>query len=177
MSKSIRNALFAVSAIYMLLGLALVIWPMESRKIICYILGGVLLAFGLFRVAGYFFRKDTAQGMRFDVAIGIFNVLIGLFLLCKAETVLAVLGIIVGVAILSDSILKLQMALDIRRMGGARWLALLISALVMLAVGAFLVFNPITGVAAATVATGVSLIIDGAANFWSVMESNRILNA
>ena len=83
------------------------------------------------------------------------------FLLFKANTVVAVLAAVIGVAVVIDSILRLQISLNLRRVTGGGWIALFVTAVVTLVFGILLLFNPFTAVKVATIVAGASLLADG----------------
>jgi len=165
-----------VSIIYAVVGLFLIIWPDQARLVICYVLGAAAVLYGAFRIIWYFAHKDVSTGIRFGVALGIASFVLGLFLLFKANAVVAVLAAIIGVAVIIESVMRLQIALDIRRVGGQYWLPVCLSAIAMLAFGVLLLFNPFTAVDIATVIAGVALILDAAFTIWSLYQSKKWMN-
>ena len=70
-----------------------------------------------------------------------------------------------------DSVLRLQIALNLRHIGGRYWAVLLVTSLVTLGLGILLLFNPFTVIKVATIVGGVLLIIDGGFTLWSVLQS------
>ncbi|MEN6595091.1 MAG: DUF308 domain-containing protein [Clostridiaceae bacterium] len=175
MTNPFQKAMMATSIVYMILGLILIIWPDQARQLICYLLGAAALLYGLFRIVDYFARKQhTEGGVQFGVALGIACAVLGLFLLFKANTVVSVLAAIIGVAVIIDSILRLQIALNLRRVTGAGWLALFITALVTLIFGVLLLFNPFDAVKVATIVAGAALLVDGGFTLWSLIKTRNI---
>lgn len=171
MSKKFTTAMIVTAVSYFVFGLILIIWPEQSRLAICYLLGAALVLYGGYRIIAYFAKPAVAEAMQFGVAIGLASVVMGILLLVKANMVVAVFGMIVGIALLVDSILRMQIALDIRRMGGAHWGPVCICAGCMLAVGILLLLNPFKVVTTATILSGVALLIDGGLTIWSLVET------
>lgn len=174
MTKKYKTTMIAVAILYLVAGLVLIIWPDAARAVICYVLGAALLAYGLYRIAAYFFSSLPMQ-LQFGVAIGAACLLGGLLLLLRADFVVTVFGVIVGVVLIVDSVCRLQTALDIRRMGGRYFLPLLICALIVLVFGVVLLFNPFAAIITATIIGGVSLVIDGVLTLWSVIEAGKLV--
>ena len=93
MTNPFQKAMLVTSIVYMVLGLVLIIWPDQARQIICYALGAAALLYGAYRIIDYFARREHLEGgVQFGVALGIACVVLGLFLLFKANTVVAVLA-------------------------------------------------------------------------------------
>lgn len=175
MTKKYFTTMIVLSILYILIGAVLIIWPEQSRLVLCYILGGGALIYGAYRIITFFLGKDAATGVQFGMAIGAAAVVIGLFLLFKANAVTQVLAMIVGIGVLIDSVLRIQLAFNIRRMGGRDFLPILLCALCMVVLGGLLLFNPFTVVATATIIAGVTLVIDGALTLWSYIEAHRAI--
>ncbi len=175
MKNPFQKVMFISSIVYIFLGLLLILWPDQARQIVCYLLGAAALVYGVYRIIDFFARKQQeAGGVQFGVALGIALAVIGLFLLFKADAVVAVLAAIIGVAIIIDSILRLQIALNLRRFSGGGWLPLFITALVTLIFGILLLFNPFDAVRVATIIAGIALIIDGAFTLWSLLQTKKV---
>lgn len=174
MQKSFQKTLLITSIVYIVIGLLLIIWPDAARQIIIYAIGAAAVLYGGYRIVDYFVRKEHLDGgIRIGVALGIACLLLGVFLLIKANAVVALLATIVGIAVTVDSVLRLQIALNFRHEGIKGWLPLLITALVTLVFGVLLLFNPFTAIRVATIIGGISLLVDGASTLWGVLQSER----
>jgi len=174
MTKTFRKTMLITSAVYLVIGLLLILWPESARKIIIYAIGAAALLYGAYRIVDFFVRKEHLSGaVQVGVALGIACVLLGLFLIVKAELVVALLAAVIGVAVIVDSILRLQIALNLRLAGVRHWLILLVTALLTLAFGILLLFNPFTAVRVATILAGVALLIDGGFTLWGVLQAER----
>jgi uncharacterized membrane protein HdeD (DUF308 family) len=160
------------SVVFVVVGLLLIIWPDAARQIIIYAIGAAALLYGGYRIVDFFVRKEHLNGsIQIGVALGIACLMLGLFLIFKANVVVTLLAAIIGVAIIMDSILRLQVALNLRHDGVKNWLVLLVTALVTLAFGILLLFNPFTAVKVATVIAGVILVIDGGFTLWGILQT------
>ena len=172
MSKSFHKTMMIVSIVYVIVGLLLIIWPDAARQIIIYAIGAAALLYGGFRIVDFFVRKEHLSGtIQLGVALGIACMLLGLFLIFKVDLVVSLLAAVIGVAVIVDSVLRLQIALNLRHIGGRYWAVLLVTSLVTLGLGILLLFNPFTVIKVATIVGGVLLIIDGGFTLWSVLQS------
>lgn len=169
MSNPFQKALTTGTIVCIVAGLMLILWPDQARFVVCYALGAAALLYGAYRAIRYF--TGAGEPGRFGVALGIACAVLGLFLLFKADVVVSALAAVIGGAVIVESVIRLQLALNIRRGGGPIWLALCISALAMLAFGVVLLFNPIKVVRAATIVAGVALALDGALTLWGLIQT------
>lgn len=174
MTKKYKSIMIAAAILYIALGLVLIIWPEAARSAICYVLGTALAVYGVYRIVAYFVRALPMQ-LQFGVAIGIASLLAGLLLIFKADFIVTVFGVIIGIILLVDGVIRLQNALDVRRMGGTHFFPLILCALVVLLCGAVLLFNPFTVVLTATIIGGVALVLDGCLTIWSIVEANKLV--
>jgi uncharacterized membrane protein HdeD (DUF308 family) len=174
MTKTFQKTMLITAVVYVVVGLILIIWPDAARQILIYAIGAAALIYGGYRIVDFFVRKEHLSGVvQFGVALGIAGVLLGLFLIVESALVVTLLSAIIGVAVIIDSVLRLQIALNLRHTGARYWLILLVTALVMLGFGILLLFNPFTAIRVATIVAGVGLLLDGGFTLWGVLQAQR----
>ena len=150
---------------YLLLGLLFLFWPGASVRVLSRVAGICLLVYGLLRLFfGWRLRRRDLDGYRSQFFLGLTFAALGVFCLANPEAVASFLPFLLGLIRLLDAVGKVQRAFELRRLGFPRWWAVLIAALVLLVVGAALLFNPFGAVKAAMVFFGVCLLADGAAD-------------
>ena len=109
MTKSFSRTFMISALIYFLLGLAMVIWPDASRLTICYTVGIVLALYGVIRIL----MQWNALGflsLGNGFLAGLLCLLVGLLIIIQAQAVLAIFGTVLGLLLLADSIIKLQIS-------------------------------------------------------------------
>ena len=170
MTKSFSTTFMIAALIYLILGLALVIWPGTACLVICYAVGILLMLYGLARMLAQW------SSLGFLSLVGLVSLLLGLLLLIRTEAVLAVFGTVLGLIIMADSLIKLQISYQLRgsHIGSARRNA--ICALVTFILGLLMLFNPFKAVNAMTIFIGASLLIDGVINFIIALDVRRYLH-
>lgn len=167
--KRIKWAYVLLSVFLLVLGILLVANPDTSMITICRILGGCALAVGVVKIVLYFVREVEGVAIRYDFAVGAFCVILGALLLWRAPTMVGFLSVVIGLLILVDSVFKLQVAIDSRRMGAATWWVTLLFTCVCMVMGGLLVFDPFSGQQVLATVMGVSLIADGLQNLCTVV--------
>ena len=165
MSKSFRTSLILVSLVLLLLGLALIIWPAAAQRVVCYVAGALCAALGVGRIAAQW-RLSRDWGFQLSYLLGVLIML----LIVRADAMIAIFGALVGLALAADSVVKLQMSLRMRAFGLPRWKALAIGAAALFVLGVVLLFDPFAGATAMTVVMGVMLVLDAAADIWTIVE-------
>ena len=171
----IRWTYVVISAFFLVLGLIMILRPEQSLPLICRGLGVLAAIFGAVRILQYFLRAPQGIGQRYDLAGGLFCLLIAALLLFRAAAVAAVLSVIVGIFILIDSVFKFQIALDARRSGAQSWALMMLLACVSLLLGVLLVFDTFQGQKLLSVIMGAALIYDAAANLFTMFYVNHAI--
>ena len=167
--KRIKWSYVVLSAMFLLLGIYLVVNPETSLVMICRILGAAMAVFGVMKIVLYFIREVEGVAIRFDFAVGLFCIILGTLMLWRAPALTDILSVMIGLLVLVDSVFKLQVAVDSRRMGAHSWWVTLVCTVVCLVLGILLVFNPFDGKQVLTIMMGVSLIVDGVQNLCTVV--------
>ena len=89
---------FVTSFIYILFGLALMLWPQTVENIICTMLAVCVIVFGVLKLIGYSVTKVESRIMddTNGFAAGISLVIFGIFLWFKGTIVIALIPFILG---------------------------------------------------------------------------------
>ena len=176
--KSIKTAkigYIAISAALCIGGILLAAAPAVSASVCGMILGVLLLAFGGIRLVGYFSKDLFRLAFQYDLAFGILLIVLGMVLLVRPEETLGFLCVILGIYILADGLLKIQIAIDSKRFGIRWWWLILASAVLAGVAGLLLVFRPDESVQIMTVILGISLLFDGILNLITVLTAVKII--
>ncbi len=143
-----------------IIGILFIIFPESSATVICYVVGALMLVFGVVNIITFYNTRNAPHATGFSE--GIVLLLVGLLLLIRPEFVANFLTVILGVVILFDGAEQLQKFIfmcKIRQKN--RWL-LLISSCLALALGLITVLDPFSSRKVLMIFAGVSLIVDGA---------------
>ncbi|MEA5059417.1 MAG: hypothetical protein EOM66_00575 [Clostridia bacterium] len=175
MSKSFSTTFMITALIYFILGVAMVAWPETARLVICYAVGILLILYGLGRVLSQW-NSLGFLSLGNGYLMGLVYLLLGVLLLISADVVLAIFGTVLGLVIVADSIIKLQISYQLKgsNMGSSRRNA--ICALVTLTLGLLMLFSPFKAVNAMTIFIGISLLVDGIINFIIALDVRRFLH-
>ncbi|MDD3338145.1 MAG: DUF308 domain-containing protein [Lachnospiraceae bacterium] len=167
-AKKIKWIYSIMSVVYIVAGVALIIWPSFMEGMICTILGIVAIVFGIIRLINYFVGDKFEALMRYDMVIGIFLVGLGLFVLIFPGVVISFLPVVFGLFLIISSLVKLQNAVDLKRLDYDRWWLILILAAVSIALGVILICNPFGAIHLLLIFVGVFFVVDGATSLYSM---------
>lgn len=167
--REVKKSFCLLSVAYIVLGLVLVIWPDISVHTFCFVFGIGMIIFGGAHMILYFTKDRFMNVMQPDLVIGVVCISTGCYILMKMEYMLEIIPFAMGIVALLGGIVKIQSALDLKKLGAARWYIMLVWALVLLIIGAVLVANPFDEQQhVVVILTGASLLVDGIGNLISI---------
>ncbi len=164
-----KNAYIGASIGVIVLGLILIFKPTMSAVTLCYIVGGMMAAFGVVKIIGFFSKDQFRLAFQFDLALGIFSIVVGAFIAVKAKEIMLILPTIIGIFIIIDGVFKVQTAIDAKRFGIIRWKTIMLLALFCVVLGIILIVDPYEATKALMIFTGVCLLVDGIQNICVVL--------
>lgn len=159
--KDMKWQSLMTAALYIIMGIVLLIFPETTAKTLCYVVGISGIVIGAFTVLSYLFREVTQNYYRNDFVIGMVAILLGAAVLYKAELVIALIPLILGILVVFSGITKLQNSIDIRRMGYGNGLVFLVLAILNILLGAILIIDPFNAVKVLFMVIGVGLLFSG----------------
>ena len=170
--KEVKIIHVAVSALLLLSGLFLAIWPDFGRLTARWLVGANLILVGTIRVLGYFSNDLYRLAYQSDFAMGGLTVILGVLIFLYPANVVLLLPYVMGAYIIIDGLLKLQTSFDAKSFGMRKWGGLLASAIMVTVCGIVaLIGAPAWN---AMILTGVALAVDAAENIWNTMGTVRV---
>lgn len=127
---------------FIMIGILFLADPDTSGRIVCYILGSILCVIGAVHVFDYFRSPVQLPDYNLGLVNGVIFVGIGVFILAKPVVVISILPTVLGIAILVDSLIKLQNAVDMLRIHESGWMYTLVVAVIAAVLGAVMLANP-----------------------------------
>ena len=150
-------------------GVCLCLWPDIPSVTICCAIGGGAVLFGIVKIVLYFLHDIEQVGEQNDFAIGAICVIAGAILLIHPGAVLAMIPQVLGVYMLADSMFKLQIALDAKRLDNKGWWLALVITLICIVWGCLLIWQPFGLDRFLTALIAGGLIADGIQNLLGVI--------
>ena len=169
MVKKLKWNLVLMSLLYLGLGVFLVMKPGTALNIVCYALGGVVLACAAVQLVRYFAVERGVFQSQLTLVSGIVCLALGAFLIIRSDIVVSILPIVFGLFVIFDAIGRVQNALDLRRCGYDSWKGFLFLPVLSVVLGVVLVANPFGAMETLVMAIGIILIVEGALNLLSAL--------
>ena len=175
MKSSINKSVFVIPVVYIILGLVMVIFPQTTMKTFCLSLGAIAAVLGIVSLISYFSRDAVDYVYRYDFVNGVLLILLGLLFIVKMELITELIPIMLGVMILANGVMKLQHAIDLKRIGFNGWLYVLVFSLLSLLVGVVCVLQPAFIAAILVILMGISFLFCGLTDFITLFFLSRRL--
>lgn len=170
-----KNSYIAMSAAFCALGVLLILFPGISVSAVGIIAGIMLIAFGIVKLIGYFSRDLYQLAFQFDLAFGVLLIVLGTVILVSPDRALVFLCIVLGIAILTDGLFKLQSSLDARRFGLKVWGWLLALAICAGVIGTLLLFHPGQSAKVLMILLGIGMLFEGVLNLYFALYAVKVM--
>ena len=128
--------------LYFITGLIMCIWPNLTMQLLGTALGIGMLVVGIVHIIVYFTRDHFDGIMHMDLTIGVVLAAFGAFMLIHRDFVGMAIPFGTGILLMIGGISKIQHALDMKRLYFSIWKAVLAAAVVLIAAGVVLIYNP-----------------------------------
>lgn len=173
--KRMRGAITMTSIGFIVIGLLLILKPASTLALISYVLGVICLFIGIVNVIKYFTNKNQDNLMDFGLVLGITCAFFGCIFLFIPEFVASIVPFILGIIIISNSVVRLQFSLNLRRYPNISWIRSFIASIISLFFGIVLLFNPFQGAVVITQIIGVIMILYAISDIIEFHTMNKVL--
>ena len=163
------------SMLICVLGIVLIAVPSISARVICWLIGILLIVFGACKILGYFTTDMYHLAFQLDLALGAFLVIIGVLFIVRPGKAADSIAVLVGIFTLIDGAFKVQTSRDARKFGLSWWWLILTGALLSFAAGVILVFGIVDGGAFLITMIGIALVIDGIQNLFNAFYTIKVI--
>lgn len=175
-TKAAKTGCITMSVILGVIGIMFIAIPDFSVNLAARICGITLAVFGIFKLIGYFSKDLYRLAFQYDLAFGILLLSIGAVMLIRPGKAIHFICAMLGVYILADGLMKIQIAIDAKRFGLQSWLYIFITALLVCIAGLIMLFRPGNGARILTILLGISLLSEAALNLLTVLIAVKLRN-
>ena len=172
--QEFRWSFIITALVFIALGLLLILRPNLARELLAYAVGGALAVYGLFNILSFLFAKDRT--LSFELVIGVITAAVGIFILASPGTVLNIIQIVLGLAIIIDSLLGIKRAFTLRELGLGSWGAILSLSILTSILGILFVMHQVLFGCALMVVIGIILLYQGVSDLITVIRISVIGN-
>ena len=170
MNKTVKYTWLGISLFGILVGLAMVIWPSTSLKVICYITGITAILFGVLQFVLQW-RIDSKEAFSGRYLLAILLVIAGILLLIRT---VAVLMLFLGALVLIDSLFKFRLAFLMKRERVSNWKTIMIISAISTLAGILMLFVPGSTAEWLAILIGIGVMLNCAINIWVYLISQKL---
>ena len=168
--------IWLAAAATLVFGLLLLICPQKLTDLVFNICGTALCSFGIFNILRYFLRKDPYSGFNWELCTGLVLLTIGAVLILFKNALLSLLPLLFGLALLIGGIVKIQAAMNMRRMMYGRWYMTMIAAGVSTLLGLLIIVNPFGTLLTLLRVIGGALVIEALQDILSLRSYKEVVD-
>ena len=169
MGKKLKWNLILMSALYLGLGIFLLLVPGTALNVVCYALGAVVLVCAVVQLVRYFSVERGVFQSQLTLISGLVCLGLGAFLIIRSDIVVRILPIVFGLFVIFDSLGRIQNALELRRCQYSSWKGFLLLALLSIVLGVVMIVDPFGAMETLVMAIGIILILEGTLNLLSAL--------
>lgn len=149
---------------YVLLGAFLIFWPHVTLRLLARLLSFVGLAAGIIRLLRFTFGNRGTADASLHLALGVLLVIISVFFLIRAEVLVSMIAVLLGLGVVADGVMKLKSGFDMKRNQFQWWSGVVLLAVITIGLGVVVLINPSKTMSAFMILTGISLLVGGVGN-------------
>ena len=165
-----------MSLVFCAAGVACIVNPGLSAAVIGRVLGVAMILFGAVKLVAYCSRVRYRLAFQYDLGFGLLLIALGVLVLLRPAEVRDFLLTALGIAVLTDGLYKVQIAVDAKRFGVSAWWLTLVLAVAAGTVGLALVFRPWDSARLLTILLGAALVAEGILNLCVAISTVKIVN-
>jgi uncharacterized membrane protein HdeD (DUF308 family) len=173
--NAMRNAvaqhrvLFLIQAIFMVIaGVGALVYPLFTTLALSLFLGWILIASGIVQAIGLF-AAGRAPNFWLSLISAALAIVVGVILVRNPALAVGTLALLLVVYFVVEGVAKIAFALTVRPL--RHWGLVLLSGVLGVAIGVFLMFNPALTLWVLGLLVGFHLLAEGLALVWLVWES------
>lgn len=171
-----KTGYIVMSLVFCAAGIACIANPGLSAAVIGRVLGAAMILFGAVKLVGYCSRDLYRLAFQYDLGFGLLLIALGALVLLRPAGVLDFLFTALGIAVLTDGLYKVQIAVDAKRFGIPTWWLTLALAVAAGLIGLVLVFRPWDSARLLIILLGAALLAEGILNLCVAVCTVKIVN-
>lgn len=176
MLRAAKLGYILISIALCVLGVIVIAVPDYSAVLLCRIGGIIMVLFGGVKILGYCSKDLYRLAFQHDLALGTLLVILGAVMIFRTAPVISVLCTMLGMLLLADALLKIQIAIDSKMFGIKKWWMILCGAILTGILGFLLMLRPSESARMILALFGLSLLTEGILNLITVLTVVRMIH-
>ena len=140
MGKFLKKGSFVsilTSLVILAVGVLMICNPDIVTSIVGYVIGGVFVVLGAYKVINYFVSKGKYDFYNYDLVYGILAIVLGIIVMLCMNSITSLLRIMIGIWILYSGLLRLTFSFKLKKFYVDSWVFSLVASILMIVAGLF----------------------------------------
>ena len=172
----IRRMELLMAVISLVLGIIMVIFPQKTMSVICYVIAGAILLYGVIDIISYFTSKSYEGNFSLTLLRGVVVSVIGIIIFIRPSYLSTFIPIVLGILLIIDGITSIQKSVFLKNNNVYFWHISMIESILTLALGIFVLINPLSAQNAIIICLGISFIWYGITSVWNYLYVQKKIN-
>lgn len=179
MLKQLKWSQILMSVCYIILGILLIMFPDISGKVISYVLGVSAIVYGIVNLTIYFLLNVRDSLYRNEFIIGIASIVFGLLIILKADVIISLIPLLLGLIIMISGFINLQKGVVAYRIGYNRSMVYALISAISIIFGVAIMFfmSGKTAMDMLYIVIGTGLVYSGASDLIATLVLANKMNA
>ena len=172
--NKVKSFSYFLPIVYFVLGLLMIILPGTVNDIINYIIGGLIILFGIDYIVRYLGNNKVTTYSKYSLTVGIVPIICGVFLICNPEVLLSIIPFVAGMIILMDAFEKMKHAIDLKKLSCDEWWIDLVVSIIFIVFGLVVIINPFGAAKLLIRILGIFFLVDCFIDVWTNFSFEKI---
>lgn len=169
-----KTGYYLISAIFYSLGIINLIHPFKASLSVCNLSSIILIFYGIVKIIGYYCDDLYSLAFQYDLASGLLLIIAGIIVLIWQSSIYNYLSKGMGLLILLDSLLKIQMAQVAKKFGLETWYVILLLAIAAGIIAVLLIIEPFKQQILQQLIISLALIFEGMMNHYVIKNTVKL---
>ena len=170
--KSIRRSKVILAIFELIIGIILLVRPIDSLMAVVRLIGALLIVIGAFLIL-LFLAGEKAAAYKAGMVFGIILAAVGVGMEIHPDALVALIPTLIGILILISGLTNLFETFQLIGQTGARWGISLALAIVTILFGVLIFTKPFGLAGVVTSLVGIAIIYDAATNLWILSRLSK----
>ena len=171
--KKFKASSYAVSIVYIIVGLIMLLNPDFISDAVNYIIGVLVIIYGVIYSISIYQKRETEMYGKFDLLAGILCISFGLFLILNPDILVSLIPFCTGVILFMDAISFIVNSFALKKLGFRSWILNLIVGIIFLGFSLFIIIKAKEITFLLIRFIGGFLIVDALLDFFTVLRFKK----
>lgn len=165
--KKFKNYSFAVSILYIVVGLIMLLNPKFVCDAVNYIIGSLVMLYGIIYLINLYQQREFELFNKFNFLAGVMCISFGVFLILNSNVLMSLIPFCSGVIIFIDAIYQIRNSISLKSLGNRYWWINLVVGLLFLGFAIFIMAKSENISQLVIQFIGAILIVDAIMDFYT----------